>query len=202
MYCVYKHTCPNGKVYIGITGKNPLERWKGGHGYSNNKHFTNAINKYGWENIKHEILFDGLTKQEAEQKEIELIATHNSSKTECGYNQSTGGENSAAGCKWTQEHKTKTSKSLQGHFVSQSTKEKIRAARTKQTNVKNPPTLFGSKNFKSRKVCLRNENAVLHFNTVREAAAQIGVCHQSVSDCCRGKLKTVKGYCCFYEDLL
>lgn len=34
MYCVYKHTTPNGKVYIGITSKNPLKRWNNGIGYS------------------------------------------------------------------------------------------------------------------------------------------------------------------------
>ena len=38
-FCVYKHTCPNGKVYIGITCQNPIKRWKGGSGYKNNKHF-------------------------------------------------------------------------------------------------------------------------------------------------------------------
>ena len=33
-FCVYKHTCPNGKVYIGITGKKPKHRWgKDGSGY-------------------------------------------------------------------------------------------------------------------------------------------------------------------------
>lgn len=28
MYCVYKHTSPNGKVYIGITKKKPNDRWE------------------------------------------------------------------------------------------------------------------------------------------------------------------------------
>jgi len=26
-YCVYKHTSPNGKMYIGMTGQNPEKRW-------------------------------------------------------------------------------------------------------------------------------------------------------------------------------
>ena len=62
-YSVYKHTSPNGKVYIGITSRKPEQRWSNGYGYVKNKHFTHAINKYGWENIKHEILFSNLTKE-------------------------------------------------------------------------------------------------------------------------------------------
>lgn len=33
MYSVYKYTAPNGKVYIGITGKDPEKRWLNGRGY-------------------------------------------------------------------------------------------------------------------------------------------------------------------------
>ena len=56
MYSVYKHTTPNGKVYIGITGKEPEKRWMKGRGYQNNPHFSHAIKFYGWENIEHEIV--------------------------------------------------------------------------------------------------------------------------------------------------
>lgn len=73
-YSVYMHTCPNSKKYIGITCRNPLYRWNHGNGYRRNEHFFRAIVKYGWDNIKHEILFDGLTEEEAEQKEKVLIA--------------------------------------------------------------------------------------------------------------------------------
>ena len=91
-YCVYKHTCPNGKIYIGITGKNPLRRWREGQGYIHNQYFFNAILKYGWDNIKHEILFTNLTKEEACEKEIELIAEYKSNNPEFGYNLTSGGE--------------------------------------------------------------------------------------------------------------
>ena len=96
-FCVYKHTTPSNKVYIGITSMQPYKRWKGGHGYQNNTHFYNAIKKYGWNNIKHEVLFSGLTKEEACQKEIELISEYNSADIEHGYNQSTGGEYGSSG---------------------------------------------------------------------------------------------------------
>lgn len=90
-YIVYKHTAPNGKVYIGITCKNPLDRWASGFGYEHQVYFFRAIVKYGWINIKHEILFEGLTKEEAEQKEIELITQYNSADLNYGYNIDLGG---------------------------------------------------------------------------------------------------------------
>ena len=90
-YTVYKHTCPNGKVYIGITGRSPKIRWDYGRNYKNNKHFTNAIQKYGWDNIKHDVLFENLTKQQAEQKEIELISEYKATNSKYGYNIQNGG---------------------------------------------------------------------------------------------------------------
>ena len=102
-YSVYKHTSPNGKVYIGITSRKPEQRWSNGSGYAKNKHFTHAINKYGWENIKHEILFSDLTKEEACQMEIELIVKFKSNDRRYGYNFGTGGEHGATGSKWSEE---------------------------------------------------------------------------------------------------
>lgn len=32
-YCVYKHTTPSKKVYIGMTGQDPEKRWRNGSGY-------------------------------------------------------------------------------------------------------------------------------------------------------------------------
>lgn len=86
MYCVYKHTCPNGKVYIGITGCTPEVRWQGGYGYKENGRFFKDILDYGWRNIKHEILFDGLTKEKALEIESAQIAMHNSMLPQYGYN--------------------------------------------------------------------------------------------------------------------
>lgn len=93
LFCVYKHTTPNGKVYIGITNQNPERRWRGnGSGYKENAHFWNAIQKYGWENIKHEIISQWLSKDAACKMEIELIKEHKSHDMKFGYNQSLGGE--------------------------------------------------------------------------------------------------------------
>lgn len=90
-YKVYIHKCPNNKVYVGITCKKPEHRWGNGKGYKSNDHFYKAIQKYGWDNIEHKILYTGLSKEEAEQKEIELIAEYDSTNRENGYNNEKGG---------------------------------------------------------------------------------------------------------------
>lgn len=90
-YTVYKHTCPNGKVYIGITQQDPKNRWLNGYGYKK-QIFYRAVAKYGWENIKHEILYSDVTEKVAKEKEIELISIYNSTNPKYGYNVVEGGQ--------------------------------------------------------------------------------------------------------------
>lgn len=125
MYTVYKHTSPNGKVYIGITSQNPIKRWQNGHGYRNQPIFYNAILKYGWDNFKHEILYSDLTKEEAEIKEIELIGTYQSNCHDHGYNLDNGGNSIG---KMSEETKQKISASEKGKIVSIKSREKMRKA--------------------------------------------------------------------------
>ena len=91
-YILYKHTSPSNKVYIGITKQTLKARWNNGHGYKNNDYFTKAINKYGKDNFKHEILFDNLTLNEAKKLEIETIAFYDSTNRNKGYNITIGGD--------------------------------------------------------------------------------------------------------------
>lgn len=93
IYKVYMHTVPNGKVYIGVTSQEVDKRWNHGQGYRSNLHFWRAIQKYGWSNIRHEVLFEGLTKEEAFEKEIELISLYESNNPHYGYNHTEGGRN-------------------------------------------------------------------------------------------------------------
>ena len=60
-YKVYMHIFPNNKVYIGVTKQKPEYRWRNGTKYNDNQYMKNAIQKYGWGNIKHIILFEDLT---------------------------------------------------------------------------------------------------------------------------------------------
>ena len=91
-YSVYMHTTPSGKRYIGITCQDPKIRWGNGSNYKKQPYFSNAIKKFGWNNIKHEVLYTALTKEEAEQKERELIAFYNSADRKYGYNIDLGGK--------------------------------------------------------------------------------------------------------------
>lgn len=101
---------PNGKKYIGITKQKVEKRWLKGNGYKKNKYMFRAIQKYGWDNIKHIILYDNLTKEEAEQKEVELISNYKSNKRKFGYNIENGGH---AHCV-SEETKKKNSNAFKG----------------------------------------------------------------------------------------
>ena len=117
-YCVYMHTSPSGKSYIGITCKKPPEtRWSNGNGYKRgHPYFWKAICKYGWDKFKHNILFDGLTQQQAYEKEKEMIALYDTANPEKGYNMTKGGDGKS-GYIMSKETKYKISKSRIGRFT-------------------------------------------------------------------------------------
>ena len=90
-YKVYLHENRiNGKRYVGITSIKPENRWRNGEGYKGCRAFYGAIQKYGWENFRHEILFVDLTAKEASEKERELIRKWNTLVPN-GYNLESGG---------------------------------------------------------------------------------------------------------------
>ena len=71
--------------------------------------FANAIIKYGWSNIKHEISFTNLTESQACEKEMELIKYYRDSGV--SYNITDGGEGNL-GYRAATESKDKISKAL------------------------------------------------------------------------------------------
>ena len=90
-YIVYKHVFPNRKVYIGITSKDdPEKRWLHGDGYKSNEILYSAIQQYGWDNIEHQIIASGISKDDAMQLEVELISSYDSTNPNNGYNISAG----------------------------------------------------------------------------------------------------------------
>lgn len=95
-YIVYIHKNKiNGKVYVGITHyTNPKKRWRGGREYRRNILFNKAIEKYGWDNFEHVVLFKNLPQKIACRIEILLIKRYRS-KNIC-YNIADGGQGISA----------------------------------------------------------------------------------------------------------
>jgi group I intron endonuclease len=120
IFCVYKHTSPSGKAYIGMT--NNYNKRCAAHQGATNKCllFAKAIRKYGWDNFKHEILFDMLTIDEALSLEILLIDEHNTLNP-MGYNLTKGGE----GMRPSEETRLKMSSWQVGKKHSEETKAKL-----------------------------------------------------------------------------
>lgn len=135
-YKVYKLTAPSGKVYIGITMQPLKKRFNNGHGYKKCHAIYAAIKKYGWKNFTHEILFDNLTKETAELKEIELISFYKSNQKQYGYNIENGGNVTGT---HSEETKRKISEGNKGKIVSAETREKLKKANMgKQVGIDNP----------------------------------------------------------------
>ena len=126
-YSVYMHISPSNKRYIGITSQNPNHRWRNGNGYKQNLYFYKAIQKYGWDNFQHLIVVTGLTKKEAENLEIFLIAQYDTTNRQKGYNIENGGNcpgTHSAETKAKISQKSKGNKSCSGRKI---TKEHIQA---------------------------------------------------------------------------
>jgi hypothetical protein len=71
-FWVYTHTTPDGMVYVGRSGmKNTFCRWQPAS--YNKTSLQPYIEKWGWENIKHEVVKDNLSKEESYRLEDELI---------------------------------------------------------------------------------------------------------------------------------
>ena len=181
-YIVYKHTNNvNGKVYIGITcHKNPNERWHGGTGYKNNSHFYSAIKKYGWDNFSHEVIYSGLPKEMAEQKEIELIEKYNSTDKNYGYNHHSGG---GATNSPTEQTRKKISQKLKGQKLSKETKEKMSKSRS------------GNKNCNAVPVGrFDNGNLIKKWDCMTTAAEEVGISNKLIWTYCKYNRKDKYGY--------
>lgn len=99
-WTVYLHVVPKqlsgydwDKYYVGITSICPTYRWgSNGNGYKLQPYFYNAIQKYDWGNIRHLIIKDDLTKEQAVIWEKEYIRIYQSHDPAHGYNLTIGGE--------------------------------------------------------------------------------------------------------------
>ena len=182
-YSVYIHTAPNNKVYVGITCRKPEYRWAGGNGYKNNKHFFQAILKYGWDNIRHDIIATNLSKSDAEKMERKLIAQFQSDNREYGYNVLKGGTVVNGGWHHTEESRKKIGEGAKGRKRSQKNLEAVSAAR--------------SKKIKQYDI---NGNFIREYKSIMESERETGVSNSNITGCCKGKYNSMQGYIFRYSD--
>ena len=199
-YSLYVHINKiNNKRYYGITSQKPKDRWRNGKGYKNHKnnkkdtYFYNAIRKYGWDNFKHEVLFEGLTKEEAcllEQCYIVLYDTTNRNK---GYNRTTGGESF--------NHTDDTKKALSDLYKGENNpfygKHHTEETR-KRISEKIKSERCGENNPSSKSVYIIELD--MTFDTITECAKYLNCSKNNISNVLRGKSKTAKGYHIIYAE--
>ena len=220
-FIVYRHTTPSGKVYIGITSQKINKRWKNGLGYEGCTAFYRAIQKYGWNEIKHEIVAAGLNKEEACAMEQRLIAEHKSHDPQYGYNLTHGGEHYEPTEEWRRKLSESNRKYYEQHpearkRLSERQKERKNSeeskaktsATLKQYYIDHPDKRYErGKSFRgksrgeefSRKLGERKSKSVMCIETgtvyksIVKAAEDNGLSRTSITNMLHGRAKTCRG---------
>lgn len=149
------------------------KRWKNGQGY-NTMLFGRAIKKYGWENIKHEVIAEGLDQKCAEALEMTLIRAYKANNPAFGYNVDNGGHSADSISEQTRKkqrlsHLGKTPWN-KGLLQTEATKTKIREAFS-------PRAVF----------CIELS---ITYPSVQNAAKTLSIPSANILQACNGKRKT------------
>jgi group I intron endonuclease len=213
-FTVYKHTSPSGKVYIGITMQAPAKRWgREGVGYKHSPHFLAAIQKYGWDNIHHEIIAEGLNQAEAEQLEIELIAKYKAADKAHGYNIDLGG---SMGPKHSETTRAKIGAANHGRIWSPESKQKLREYKLAHPTSSETAKKIGDANrgrkhrpesvekIRAAQTCkaVRDLTTGTWYSSVMDAARACGLDPSKIVAVCKGKRKTHGGRAWAYEEVI
>lgn len=140
MFIVYKLTCTNtGKSYIGYSRHSLEVRWRGHLKHAKAGSPTKlyrAIRKYGEKAFTKEILEEVVTKVEAQQREIDLIARYQTLKL--GYNTTRGGDGGNTSTERTLKWNKHISESLKGKPKSSEHRKNMCGPRPSVSGENNP----------------------------------------------------------------
>lgn len=150
--------------------------------------------KYGWDNIKHEILFTDLEEKRAKSLEIELIRHYKS--LGISYNMTNGGDG-YLGYNPSKETRSKISNSSKGrtHVCSEEARNKIRESHLRNiASYKSQEfrdKISKAVDYKKSKVSqFTLEGEYLRsFSSANEAERFTSVSRGAILRCCKGKVK-------------
>lgn len=216
-WLVYIHISPSNKYYIGITSQTAEQRWRKGKGYKTCVKFFKAIQKYGWENFEHIILFENLSREIANEIEKYLIAKYDT--IDNGYNITEGGYTSNP--KLPKEELRRNSKrnkkiyrynldgeyideffsiseaervtSILGSSIGNCAKGKLLHAGGYMWRYKYYKKISPYINPKEKEVCLYDlsKKLIKEFKSVKNASFYSGYTEQEISKCCKRKIETL-----------
>ena len=143
VYKIYRLTnTVNNMVYIGMTSQPIRKRWNNGNGYLPKSRMGRAIAEFGWGAFVGDVLEDGLTEEEADEREKYYIALFKSSDPEYGYNVSIGGVKPALGIHHDAETRKKISENSAKYWLGKSLPDDMRT-KISEANTGRTPWNFG-----------------------------------------------------------
>lgn len=193
-WTLYEHVSPSGKKYVGVTSMRPESRWEGGSGYRPCKAFYKAIQKYGWDNFKHNIIAGNLGEKTAKNMEKDLIAFNKAKGI--SYNITDGGDGSL-GRPCSELRREMTRNIWKGKKIPRDIVEKSAAKRrgiqfSKEHREKIGIGKLGNGHGNKVVIEIENGKIVNEYKSCVEAARLLGVPPNSISRCCRRETQTCK----------
>lgn len=214
-FAVYCHYFPNGKVYVGLSSHtDDIYSKRFGHDgckYKEQPLVYRAIQKYGWDNIQHEIIAKYISRESALNIEKDLIALYRSNEREHGYNISPGGEEGSyhteesrkkmseqrRGKKKSEEHKHKMSESHKGKKLSEETRNKIsKKAKGRHYDTTNDPRNIPILQYRISDGCF-----VARYISINEAERITNASRSHISECAKNKRRQVLDCIWVYESM-
>lgn len=199
-YKVYVHeNKTNHKKYIGITRKEPHQRWgHKGSGYRGNTYFWNAIKKHGWDSFSHEVWFVNLTGNEANEMEKFLIKLFKSNQKDYGYNIDKGGAYIGPTKEETRE---KLSKLNKGRKLSEEHRKKVSEHHADVSGKNNP--MYGVHPWSYGKgqpiICL---DTGIRYKSVAEAVKILGLEENNIRQVIIGRQLTTGVFILFMKKII
>ena len=222
-YYIYKATNTiNGMSYIGQS-VHPEERFQQHHTDRRNKNsiFHRAIDKYGSDSFKWEILVKVDGKENANKAEKHFIERENTYKPN-GYNMTKGGD---GGSMWNvrpvvqltkdgeyvsrYESATEAGRAGYGQsVVSACCAEKIQTCKGyifmfESDYLANGPRKMVKRMPNRAKAiiqCDRDGNMIKRFPMIKDASTELGIPHNEIISCAKGRMKTAHNFIFVYED--